>query len=109
MRSPRCARAGARGVAISFCDPSERDQLQGIERLIKRELPKQVVPGFEVDPQIKAEPIPNGRTQPGGGRGQGQGRGQQNRGQGQGRPGGNKPAAQGTGKPAVHRFGGRGR
>ena len=32
------AAAGASGVAISFCDPSERKQLQGIERLIKRQI-----------------------------------------------------------------------
>jgi ATP-dependent RNA helicase RhlE len=37
-RIGRTARAGASGVAISFCDPSEREQLQGIERLIKRRL-----------------------------------------------------------------------
>jgi ATP-dependent RNA helicase RhlE len=37
-RIGRTARAGASGIAISFCDPSEREQLQGIERLIKRRL-----------------------------------------------------------------------
>ena len=37
-RIGRTARAGASGVAISFCDPSEREHLQGIERLIKRRL-----------------------------------------------------------------------
>ena len=37
-RIGRTARAGASGVAISFCDPSERKQLQGIERLIKRQI-----------------------------------------------------------------------
>lgn len=37
-RIGRTARAGASGVAISFCDPSERKQLQEIERLIKRQI-----------------------------------------------------------------------
>ena len=37
-RIGRTARAGAGGVAISFCDPSERAYLSGIERLIRRRL-----------------------------------------------------------------------
>ena len=37
-RIGRTARAGAGGVAISFCDPSERDYLRDIERLIKSRL-----------------------------------------------------------------------
>ncbi len=35
-RIGRTARAGAGGIAISFCDPSERKYLRDIERLIKR-------------------------------------------------------------------------
>ena len=38
-RIGRTARAGATGVALSFCDPEERGQLRDIERLIKRRLP----------------------------------------------------------------------
>ena len=37
-RIGRTARAGAAGIAISFCDSSERPQLRAIERLIKRSL-----------------------------------------------------------------------
>ncbi len=37
-RIGRTARAGADGIAISFCDVSERAHLRGIERLIKRKL-----------------------------------------------------------------------
>ena len=37
-RIGRTARAGAAGIAISFCDASERDHLRSIERLIKRSL-----------------------------------------------------------------------
>ncbi|MBL6937155.1 MAG: DEAD/DEAH box helicase [Alphaproteobacteria bacterium] len=41
-RIGRTARAGAEGIAISFCDPSEKTFLRDIERLVKRQLP--VVP-----------------------------------------------------------------
>ncbi len=37
-RIGRTARAGAGGIAISFCDTSERKQLRSIEKLIKRPL-----------------------------------------------------------------------
>jgi ATP-dependent RNA helicase RhlE len=37
-RIGRTARAGASGVAISFCDPAERGNLRAIERLTKRTL-----------------------------------------------------------------------
>jgi ATP-dependent RNA helicase RhlE len=37
-RIGRTARAGAHGIALSFCDSSERDQLRDIERLTKRRL-----------------------------------------------------------------------
>jgi ATP-dependent RNA helicase RhlE len=37
-RIGRTARAGAAGVAIAFCDPSERAHLKAIERLIRRPL-----------------------------------------------------------------------
>jgi len=35
--------------------------LRDIERLIKREIKKEIVPGFEVDPRIRAEPIVQGK------------------------------------------------
>jgi len=35
--------------------------LRDIERLIKREIPKRIIDGFEPDASIKAEPIENGR------------------------------------------------
>ncbi len=37
-RIGRTARAGAAGIALSFCDSSERSHLRGIERLTKRPL-----------------------------------------------------------------------
>jgi ATP-dependent RNA helicase RhlE len=37
-RIGRTARAGSDGIAISFCDPSERVHLRAIERLVKRQI-----------------------------------------------------------------------
>jgi len=37
-RIGRTARAGASGIAISFCDPGERTQLRAIERLVRQAL-----------------------------------------------------------------------
>ena len=37
-RIGRTARAGTEGIAISFCDPSERGYLRDIERLVKRQI-----------------------------------------------------------------------
>jgi ATP-dependent RNA helicase RhlE len=47
-RIGRTARAGATGIAISFCASDERDQLRGIERLIRRSVP--VVGGGSLGP-----------------------------------------------------------
>jgi ATP-dependent RNA helicase RhlE len=38
-RIGRTARAGAQGIAISFCDPAERTHLRDIERLVRKQLP----------------------------------------------------------------------
>jgi len=38
-RIGRTARAGASGTAISFCDPEERDNLRGIEKLLRKAIP----------------------------------------------------------------------
>lgn len=67
-RIGRTGRAGANGEAISLVCVDELKLLRDIERLIKRELPREIVPGFEVDPSIKPEPIANGQNR-GGGRG----------------------------------------
>jgi ATP-dependent RNA helicase RhlE len=78
---------------MSLVCVDERDFLRDIERLLKREIPKVVIEGYEPDPSIKPEPILLGRGQRGG-RGQGQPRqGQPRRGHeprrdhGQGRDG----------------------
>jgi ATP-dependent RNA helicase RhlE len=38
-RIGRTARAGSSGIAVSFCDPTEREHLRGIERLIRARVP----------------------------------------------------------------------
>ncbi len=67
-RIGRTGRAGNAGEAISLVCVDEHKLLKDIERLLKRDLPKQLVPGYEPDAAIKAEPIQTGR---GGARGGG--------------------------------------
>jgi ATP-dependent RNA helicase RhlE len=71
-RIGRTGRAGSEGEASSLVCVDELKLLSDIERLIKREIPEEVVPGFKPDPSIKPEPIQNGRTRGAapGGRGQ---------------------------------------
>ncbi len=125
-RIGRTGRAGSSGEASSLVCIDEKKLLNDIERLIKRDIPVTNVPGFDVDPRIKAEPILNGSNRGQGGPRQGQGRGQPRAGGAGGagrtggapRTGGGKPA--GAPKPAgagrgpvpsgaQHRSGGRGR
>jgi ATP-dependent RNA helicase RhlE len=56
-RIGRTARAGAGGIAFSFCDPAERGYLRDIERLIRRRL---TVIGKEPAPMV-LHAAPNGR------------------------------------------------
>jgi len=60
-RIGRTGRAGAEGEAVSLVCVDEEGFLADIEKLIKRPLPRAVVPGFEPDPNAKAEPIQLGR------------------------------------------------
>lgn len=125
-RIGRTGRAGSSGEASSLVCIDEKKLLNDIERLIKRDIPVTNVPGFDVDPRIKAEPILNGSNRGQGGPRQGQGRGQPRAGGtgGAGRTGGAprtgggkpagapKPAGAGRGpvpSGAQHRSGGRGR
>jgi ATP-dependent RNA helicase RhlE len=87
-RIGRTGRAGTEGMALSLVCVDEAKLLRDIEKLLKRDLPSQVVPGFAPDPSIKAEPIITGRGG-GGGRG-GAGFGSR---QGGGRPGSSRPGA----------------
>ncbi|MDY0746148.1 DEAD/DEAH box helicase [Paucibacter sp. R3-3] len=60
-RIGRTGRAGAQGEAISLVCVDENGFLREIEKLIKREIPKEAVPGFEPPAGEKPEPIVLGR------------------------------------------------
>jgi ATP-dependent RNA helicase RhlE len=62
-RIGRTARAGQEGHAVSLVCIDEQRLLRDIERLLKCEIEKEIIPGYEPDPRIKAEPIQNGRSQ----------------------------------------------
>ena len=74
-RIGRTGRAGNEGQAVSLVCVDEKYLLRGIERLLKRDIPKEIIPGYEPDPSIPPEPIPNGRNNAGRGRHQGSRRG----------------------------------
>jgi ATP-dependent RNA helicase RhlE len=61
-RIGRTGRAGNEGEAVSLVCVDEHKLLRDIDRLLKREIPKVVLEGYEPDPNIKAEPIQNGRN-----------------------------------------------
>ena len=56
-RIGRTGRAGNEGEAMSLVCVDELGLLKDIERLIKRQIPKDVVEGFEPDPAIRPEPL----------------------------------------------------
>ena len=56
-RIGRTGRAGRAGEAISLVCVDENDFLRSIERLTSQKIKRVVLKGFEVDPNIKAEPV----------------------------------------------------
>jgi len=55
-RIGRTARAGAEGIAIAFCSPEEREELQAVERLIRIRIPVRPVPAGIAHPAPAAHP-----------------------------------------------------
>jgi ATP-dependent RNA helicase RhlE len=121
-RIGRTGRAGALGEAVSLVCVDEDIFLRDIEKLIKRSIPRETIPGFEPPAGEKAEPIVLGRMTIGvggtrrgsggghAGRGSGGGQGApRGAGQGSGRPGGSpgRAPAQGSGRPGASSGGGR--
>ena len=91
-RIGRTGRAAATGEALSLVCVDEHKLLRDIERVLKREIPRIAIDGYEPDPSIKADPIQNGRQQRGGGGGGGGGAGR-----GRGAPQGNRGGERGQG------------
>jgi len=62
-RIGRTGRAGSSGEAVSLVSAGERSLLRDIERLLRQELPKTVLPGFEPGsgpaPEAEARPARN--------------------------------------------------
>ncbi|HEY9639733.1 MAG TPA: DEAD/DEAH box helicase [Coleofasciculaceae cyanobacterium] len=61
-RIGRTGRAGSEGEAVSLVCVDEHKLLADIEKVIKRSLPKEIVAGFEPDPNAKPQPIQNGQN-----------------------------------------------
>ncbi|GHT90088.1 ATP-dependent RNA helicase RhlE [Betaproteobacteria bacterium] len=75
-RIGRTGRAGAEGEAFSLVCHDEKDYLKGIERLIRKDLTRLTLPGFEPEMTLENPAKPNPpRNGGGGGNGGGQGRG----------------------------------
>jgi ATP-dependent RNA helicase RhlE len=61
-RIGRTGRAGNEGEAVSLVCVDEHKLLSDIERLLKRDLSKIIIEGYEPDPSIRAQPIQKGRS-----------------------------------------------
>jgi ATP-dependent RNA helicase RhlE len=59
-RIGRTGRAGLEGEAVSLVCVDEKKLLADIERLLRRDIEQVIIPGYEPDTSIKAEPIRNG-------------------------------------------------
>jgi ATP-dependent RNA helicase RhlE len=62
-RIGRTGRAGATGEAISLVCADDKLLLADIERVIRRQVPREIIAGFEPNPNERAEPIVRQRGQ----------------------------------------------
>ncbi|MBT8117335.1 MAG: ATP-dependent RNA helicase RhlE [Gammaproteobacteria bacterium] len=102
-RIGRTGRAGNEGEAMSLVCIDELKLLRDIERLLKREIPRDIIDGYAPDPSIRAEPIQNGR-----GRQQQNGRNQPG-GRDNRKPGGKQAAGKSSGRWNGNKASGKGR
>ncbi len=107
-RIGRTGRAGAEGIAVSFCDVEERPYLMDIERLTKQHVPRvddhayrasqPPPPETDLNRRGGGQPSQSKPQRPqGGGGGGGGSRGRRGRG-GRGRPGGGRPTGARAGR-----------
>lgn len=61
-RIGRTARAGREGHAVSLVCVDEKKLLADIEKLLSGKIHQEIIPGYEPDSRIKAEPITQGRS-----------------------------------------------
>ena len=61
-RIGRTGRAGHEGEAISLVCVDEMKMLKDIVSLIKYDIPKKIIDGYQPDPSIRAEPVQQGRA-----------------------------------------------
>jgi ATP-dependent RNA helicase RhlE len=79
-RIGRTGRAGASGAAVALVSPDEHERLEAIEKMIKHDIPRELVPGFEPDSRVVSSMIGSperagrGRERDSGGRGRDSGR-----------------------------------
>ncbi|HJP89496.1 MAG TPA: DEAD/DEAH box helicase [Candidatus Limnocylindrales bacterium] len=93
-RIGRTGRAGMQGDAISLVCIDELDLLNDIEALLRMRIPDELIPGFEIDRTLKAEPIKEIRRDRGGDRGGARG--------GARSAGSRRPTGGAHGAPAAH-------
>jgi len=98
-RIGRTARAGASGIALSFCDGSERGQLKSIERLTNQRLAVLPTPANEDLPQVATAPQRSEGEEPRESRGEGRGHRGGPRSEHRGQRGGPRAEHRGSGGP----------
>lgn len=101
-RIGRTARAGASGVAISFCDADERAYLVDIEKIMKRNVPIVEEHPYRLD-QAANDHIQNKRPPAPPKRNQGRSGPPRGNGNGRGKPQGAKPSGNRSGAPSSNR------